>query len=59
VARSWEIVFAIPVRAPAVPTEGWECSEVRAVEHGAWPEPMADVARQMLPVVEAERRARG
>lgn len=59
VARSWEIVFAIPVRAPAVPTEGWECSEVRAVEHGAWPEPMSDVARQMLPVVEAERRARG
>lgn len=59
VARSWEIVFAMDAAPPAVPVESWECAAVEEAAPGAWPEPLAPVARQMLPVVEAELRARG
>jgi 8-oxo-dGTP pyrophosphatase MutT (NUDIX family) len=58
VVRSWEIVFAIDVRPAAVPVETWECAELRCVAPGAWPEPVTPVVRQMVPIVEAELRAR-
>ena len=58
VVHSWEIVFAIDVRPAAVPVETWECDALRLVEPGAWPEPLTPVVRQMIPIVEAERRAR-
>lgn len=49
-ALSWEVVFSINVRPPEVPVEGWECSELRLVQPGEWPEPLSAVARQMIPV---------
>lgn len=58
-ARTWEIVFAIDVRPPAVPVEGWECAELRTVVPGEWPEPLTPVARRMQVLLEAELRARG
>ena len=59
VARSWEIVFAMDAAPPAIPVESWECDALLEAEPGAWPEPLSPVARQMMPVVEAERRVRG
>jgi hypothetical protein len=58
VVRSWEVLYVIDVLPPAVPLETWECSELRTVNPGEWPAPLAPVAVQMLPIVEAERRAR-
>ena len=58
VVRSWEVLYVIDVLPPAVPLETWECSELRTVNPGEWPEPLAPVAVQMLPIVEAERRVR-
>jgi 8-oxo-dGTP pyrophosphatase MutT (NUDIX family) len=58
VARSWELVFAIDAEPPAVPVESWECDAVQAVAPDAWPGPMSDAAMQMMPVLEAELRAR-
>jgi hypothetical protein len=39
--------------------EHWECAEVRTVVPGEWPGELSPVARQMMPILEAERRARG
>lgn len=50
VALSWEIVFTLHITAPAVPVEGWECSELRLVEPGDWPEPMSAIAAQLAPL---------
>jgi 8-oxo-dGTP pyrophosphatase MutT (NUDIX family) len=58
VVRSWEVIYVIDVLPPVIPIETWECTELRTVEPGAWPAPLTPVALQMLPVVEAERRAR-
>jgi 8-oxo-dGTP pyrophosphatase MutT (NUDIX family) len=58
VARSWEVVFAIDVLPPPVPVETWECSELRCVAPGQWPSPLTPVARQMMPILEGELRAR-
>lgn len=49
-ALSWEVVFSMVVRPPEVPVEGWECSELRLVHPGEWPEPLSAVARQMIPL---------
>jgi 8-oxo-dGTP pyrophosphatase MutT (NUDIX family) len=59
VARSWEIVFAMDAAPPAVAVESWECDALAETAPGEWPGPLAPVARQMMPVVEAELRARG
>ena len=59
VARSWEVVFALDAVPPAVPVESWECDAVRAVEPHAWPGELSAAAVQMMPVLEAELRARG
>ena len=58
VVRSWELVFAIDAEPPAVAVECWECDAVQAVAPHAWPGPMSDAAMQMMPVLEAELRAR-
>jgi 8-oxo-dGTP pyrophosphatase MutT (NUDIX family) len=57
-ARSWEVVFALRVVPPTVRVETWECTELRQVTPGEWPEPLTPVARRMIPLVEAEFRAR-
>jgi len=49
-ALSWEVVFSVSVQPPEVPVEGWECSELRLVQPGEWPEPLSAVARQMIPL---------
>ncbi len=59
VARSWELVFAIDVLPPSLPVESWECAELRTVAPGEWPGALAPPALQMLPILEAELRARG
>ena len=58
VAHSWEVIYVIDVLPPAIPVETWECAELRAVNLGEWPQPLTSIAVQMLPIVEAERRAR-
>lgn len=59
VARSWELVFAIDASPPAVPVETWECEELRLVDPRELPADLTPPARQMLPILEAELRARG
>jgi 8-oxo-dGTP pyrophosphatase MutT (NUDIX family) len=59
VARSWEVVFALDAVPPAVPVESWECDALQAVEPHAWPGDLSDAAVQMMPLLEAELRARG
>jgi hypothetical protein len=59
VARSWEVVFALDAVPPSVPVESWECDAVQAVPPHEWPGGMSDAATQMMPVLEAELRARG
>ncbi|MBL9140802.1 MAG: NUDIX domain-containing protein [Phycisphaerae bacterium] len=56
-ARSWEIVFSLRVSPPAIPVEGWECSELRLVEPGSWPSPMSAIATQLTPLVRSVTRA--
>lgn len=57
-ARSWEVVYSLEVLPPEVPVEGWECSALSLVEPPAWPQPLAPVAEQMLPLVRSVARAR-
>jgi 8-oxo-dGTP pyrophosphatase MutT (NUDIX family) len=59
VTRTWEVVFAIDAEPGNVQVEHWECAEVRAVVPGEWPGELSPVARQMMPILEAELRARG
>ncbi len=56
-AHSWEIVFTLAVRAPKIPVESWECSQLRLVEMDAWPQPLSAVAKQLLPLVRSAARA--
>lgn len=57
VARSWEIVFALQGAPPAVPVEGWECSELRAVAVGDWPQPLSAIAAQLTRLAGSVARA--
>lgn len=59
VARSWELVFALDAAPPAVPVETWECEELRLADPATLPVELSPPARQMLPILEAELRARG
>jgi 8-oxo-dGTP pyrophosphatase MutT (NUDIX family) len=59
VVRSWEVVFTLEVRPPAVPVEAWECESLTEAVPGHWPGPPSSVALQMMPVVEGALRARG
>ena len=59
VARSWELVFVLDAAPPTVPVETWECEELRLVGAAALPAELSPPARQMLPILEAELRARG
>lgn len=56
-AKSWEIVFTMRVAPPEIPVEGWECSELRLVEPGAWPEPLSAIAAQLAPLARSVSRA--
>lgn len=61
VALSWEVVHEIDARRPnAAGDDGhaWEHSERRLVERGAWPEPLAEVARTMLALTEPRSAGR-
>ena len=58
-ARSWEVVFTMTVRPPAVPVESWECERLTEAVPGQWPGTPSPVALQMMPVLEGAGRARG
>ena len=49
-AFTWEIVHRLAIAPTAAPEIGWEYDEFRLVTLGELPEPLAPVARQMLPV---------
>ena len=51
-ARTWEIVHGLQLAEGAAPELGWEYDEFRMVALDALPEPLAPVARQMLPIAE-------
>jgi 8-oxo-dGTP pyrophosphatase MutT (NUDIX family) len=62
VALSWEVVHEIAARRPseaAGDDHAWEHSERRLVEPGAWPAPLADVARAMMPLIDRRWAERG
>jgi len=49
-AFTWEIVHRLAIAPGAVPELGWEYDEFRMVPLDEMPEPLAPVARQMLPI---------
>ena len=51
-ARTWEIVHRLQLGEGALPELGWEYDEFRMVALDALPQPLAPVARQMLPIAE-------
>ena len=51
-ARTWEVVHRLQLGEGALPELGWEYDEFRMVGLGEMPEPLAPVARQMLPIAE-------
>jgi len=49
-ARTWEVVHRLRIAPGATPELGWEYDEFRMVPLDGLPEPLAPVARQMLPI---------